>query len=123
MEEERPQPAVSHRFFVVCLVGVCVLSAAVGSGIALLAKTGPEGPRGPSGPRGPAGRSADEASYQAEEALGQADELDSRVSEVESSLPSFGEAASQSDLSDLEFSVEELESKTSELCLGLEVVC
>jgi hypothetical protein len=62
VEGELPQPAVSHRFFVVCLVGVCVLSAAVGSGIALLAKTGP-------------------------------------------------------------VSVEELESKTSELCLGLEVVC
>jgi hypothetical protein len=123
MEGRMPDSGISRRFFTICIVGVCVLSAAIGSGITLLAKTGPQGPRGPSGPEGPPGRSADEASDRAEEALDQADELDGRLGEVESNLPVFGEAASASDLSDLESSVRDLESTTSELCFGLEVVC
>jgi len=123
MEGRVPESGISRRLFTICIVGVCVLSAAIGSGITLLARTGPQGPRGPSGPEGPPGRSADEASYQAEEALDRASELDGRLGEVESNLPVFGEAASASDLSDLESSVRDLESTTSELCVGLEVVC
>lgn len=51
--------SLSRRFLVVLLVGVCILSAGLGSGITLLAKTGPAGPAGPAGPRGlrgPAGQ-------------------------------------------------------------------
>ena len=41
--------------FIALIVGVCVLSAAIGSGLALLAQTGPSGPAGKQGARGPAG--------------------------------------------------------------------
>ncbi|HEX2391365.1 MAG TPA: hypothetical protein VHI77_00445 [Solirubrobacterales bacterium] len=53
-----------QKQLVAILVGVCVLSAAIGSGLALVAQTGPagpagkRGPAGPQGPRGPAGKSA-----------------------------------------------------------------
>src|SRR3954453_7613648 len=49
---------VSRRLAIWTLVGVCALSAAIGSSITLLAETGPpgkEGERGPPGPRGPEG--------------------------------------------------------------------
>jgi hypothetical protein len=44
---------LSRRQLIAGAVAVCVVSAAIGSGIALLAKTGPTGPRGAEGPRGP----------------------------------------------------------------------
>src|SRR4051794_18887004 len=50
---------VSRRLAVWTLVGVCALSAAIGSSITLLAETGPPGKggeRGAVGPRGPEGR-------------------------------------------------------------------
>jgi hypothetical protein len=49
---------VSRKLAIWTLVGVCVLSAAIGSSIALLAETGPpgkEGERGVTGARGPEG--------------------------------------------------------------------
>jgi len=49
---------VSRRLAIWTIVGVCALSAAIGSSITLLAETGPpgrEGERGPRGPRGPEG--------------------------------------------------------------------
>ena len=49
---------VSRRLAIWTLVGVCALSAAIGSSITLLAETGPpgrDGERGPRGPRGPEG--------------------------------------------------------------------
>ena len=113
----------------VVLVGVCILSAAVGSGITLLAKTGPQGQRGPVGPAGPRGESAQDASYEAEEAAEraeeaaeQASELDQRLSEVELKLPGE-EAASWSDLNDLEWQVQGLEATTSTICRELGIYC
>src|SRR4051812_40788277 len=50
---------LSRRNAIWAIVGVCVLSAAIGSGISLIAQTGPSGPRGepgPAGPRGPRGK-------------------------------------------------------------------
>jgi hypothetical protein len=50
---------VSRRLAIWTLIGVCALSAAIGSSITLLAETGPpgkEGERGPAGPRGPEGQ-------------------------------------------------------------------
>lgn len=50
---------ITRRFFVIAMIAVCVLSAAIGSAISLIAQTGPEGPqgaRGAAGPRGPQGK-------------------------------------------------------------------
>ncbi|MFN8215571.1 MAG: hypothetical protein U0R71_03150 [Solirubrobacterales bacterium] len=56
--------SMTQRNFVLLVVGVCILSAGIGSGLALLAQTGPsgakgargpEGKRGPRGPQGPQG--------------------------------------------------------------------
>jgi hypothetical protein len=60
--------AITRRFFVVAVIAVCVLSAAIGSAISLVAQTGPAGPRGkpgPAGPRGPKGK-ADTAAIEAQ---------------------------------------------------------
>lgn len=121
MDDER-WLSVSRRVVVLTLVGVCVLSAAVGSGITLLAKTGPQGPRGPVGAEGPPGDSAQQASYEAEEAAEHADQLDSRLSEVELELPG-GEAASVSDLNNLEWQMQDLEGSMSRLCRELGTFC
>ncbi|HEX8754337.1 MAG TPA: hypothetical protein VF731_13075 [Solirubrobacterales bacterium] len=56
--------SLPQKHFVAILVGVCVLSAAIGSGLALVAQTGPAGPagkRGPAGPRGPRGPQGESA--------------------------------------------------------------
>lgn len=53
--ERRPSITVPRNQLIALIVGVCVLSAAIGSGLALLAQTGPSGPAGKQGPRGPAG--------------------------------------------------------------------
>ena len=47
------------------LVGVCALSAAIGSSITLLAETGPPGKRGERGPRGPRGPEGPEGTSKA----------------------------------------------------------
>ncbi|MGH2973888.1 MAG: hypothetical protein ACRDLL_03340 [Solirubrobacterales bacterium] len=113
---------IRRRVVVLALVGVCALSAAVGSGVTLLAKTGPQGPPGPVGAEGPPGDSAEQASYEAEEAVNQVDELDERLSTVEWQRPSE-EAASRSELERVKSDVRDLEAKTSGLCRGLELVC
>ena len=47
---------VSRRWVVLALLGVCIVSAAIGTGTTLLlARTGPEGPPGAAGARGPEG--------------------------------------------------------------------
>jgi hypothetical protein len=94
--------AITRRFFIVAMVAVCVLSAAIGSGISLIAQTGPAGPRGepgPAGPRGPEGE-VDTGAIEAEiETLrGEADvtgleeqveENEERIEELEGALHGF----------------------------------
>jgi hypothetical protein len=54
--EQRPTISLPRNQFIALVIGVCVLSAAIGSGLALLAQTGPAGPAGKQGPRGHAGK-------------------------------------------------------------------
>jgi peptidoglycan hydrolase CwlO-like protein len=66
------------------LVGVCVISALIGSGLMYLAKAGPEGPRGPEGARGPQGVrgfAADEE--EAERALNDVQDVENRLEDLE----------------------------------------
>jgi hypothetical protein len=114
-----PKPIISlpRNQFVALVVGVCVLSAAIGSGLALLAQTGPEGPagkRGPQGhvgkpgPQGPAGESAgeelgalegevEELREEVEEGGGSAEveELEERVEALEEELEAFAGLAQE----------------------------
>ena len=90
--------SLPQKQFIAILVGVCVLSAAIGSGLALVAQTGPEGPagkRGPAGPQGPRGPEGESAS---EELGGIEAEVEELRSEVEGSA-------------ELEERVEELEAE------------
>jgi hypothetical protein len=111
--------------FIVLVVGVCVLSAAIGSGLALIAKEGPQGPagkqgpRGPAGPRGPEGESAS-AELGAVEA--EVEELRGQVEGLESSAGE-GNPEVEERLERVEGEVEELGSVASELCNEVEFFC
>lgn len=91
--------SMTQKQFIALLVGVCVLSAGVGTSLALLAETGPAGetgkrgptgPQGPAGPQGPSGAEeigaleaeVDELRSEAEEADG----LEGRIEELESEI-------------------------------------
>ena len=99
----RPVVTLDRRAFVALLVGVCVLSSAVGAAFGLIAETGPagvpgkrgpEGPEGPAGPAGPSNQAEIEALEADVEALreetGDRGELEERVEELESELEGFG---------------------------------
>jgi hypothetical protein len=101
-----PVVSLPQKQFIAIIVGVCVLSAGIGSGLALLAQEGPEGPRGKAGKQGPAGKegaqgpegasaTAEVEALEAEvdELRGQveeADELEARVEDIESALSGAG---------------------------------
>lgn len=91
--------SMPQKQFVAILLGVCVLSAGIGSGIALLAETGPagaagkRGPVGPEGPEGPAGPSGAEEigalEAEVEELRGEiegSESLEGRLEELEAEL-------------------------------------
>lgn len=79
---------MSGKKLIAVLFCVCVVSAAVGAGITLLAKRGPEGPVGATGAMGPEGPPGEEETgqYALEKAEGtesQAFELEARIDELE----------------------------------------
>ena len=102
--------SISRRNLIAAIVGVCILSAAIGAGVTLLAKTGPagtagvtgaRGPRGFPGPQGPKGQQgssgfgssnfgsgsgnseeAEEAKSEAEEAKSEAEEAKTKAEEA-----------------------------------------
>lgn len=101
--EWRPVVTLDRRVFVAILVGVCILSSAVGAAFGLIAETGPagvpgkRGPAGPEGPEGPAGASnqgriegleADVEELQEE--VTAAGDLETRIEELESGLEGTG---------------------------------
>ncbi|HET7121113.1 MAG TPA: hypothetical protein VFI17_07675 [Solirubrobacterales bacterium] len=125
MEEERQEPQVTlpRNHFIAIVVGVCVLAAAIGSGVALLAQTGPAGPAGKQGPRGPAGPAGPEGAEGAS-AEAEVGALEDEVAELREAVEEGGGNA------DLEERVEELEGAvaeqgelTSELCAEIELIC
>lgn len=100
---------MTQRNFVLVLLAVCVLSAAIGSGLALLAQTGPSGakgaqgppgPRGPRGPEGPSGAAEVEGlEAEVEELRGrveEAEELSGRVEALEEGLSGLGGGGARS---------------------------
>ena len=109
--------SMTQKNFVLVLVGVCVLSAAIGSGLALLAQTGPSGPagdRGPVGKRGPQGPEGPSGAAEIgglEEEVG---ELRGRVEEAEEI---------QGRLESLEEEISGFSGPNSALCEELELFC
>lgn len=103
------------------VVGVCVLSAAIGSGLALLAQTGPSGPAGKQGPRGPAGPEGAEGPSGAAEIGG----LEAEVEELRGQVE--GAEETQGRLEELEEEVGNLSGglpgSRSELCEEFGVEC
>ncbi|MGE0065865.1 MAG: hypothetical protein AB7T48_00780 [Solirubrobacterales bacterium] len=106
--------------FIALVVGVCIISAAIGTGVALLAQTGPAGPAGKQGATGPRGPEGPEGPSGAAEVEGVEIELEELRGEIEGG----------SDVGELESRVEELEEEvaglggvTSELCSELDFFC
>ena len=73
---------------------VCVLSGAIGSGLALLAQTGPKGPQGERGPRGHPGKQGPEGPA-GESAGEELSELEAEVGELRGELEEVGGESSQ----------------------------
>jgi hypothetical protein len=102
---------------VVAVLVVCVLSAAIGSAIGLIAQTGPTGPRGgrgPVGPRGPAGR-VDTGAIEAE--------IEALRSELDSGALEEAVAEDEERIEELEEGLRGVEGTTSELCGAIEFPC
>jgi hypothetical protein len=132
--EEKPTFSLPRNQFIALVVGVCVLSAAIGSGLALLAQTGPKGPAGDRGPRGhhgkpgpegPAGESAGEElgalEGEVEELHG---ELDGLREEVESGSDESGQVGELEErIEALEGEVEGFGGIAEELCSEESFIC
>jgi hypothetical protein len=119
--DPEPKPLISlpRNQFIALVVGVCILSAAIGSGLALLAQTGPEGPAGKQGPRGHAGKQGPKgpAGESAGEELG---ELEGEVEELRGAVEDGGESEGVGELEErvesLEAELEGFHGVTEELC-------
>jgi hypothetical protein len=101
---------VSRRLAIWAVVGVCALSAAIGSSITLLAETGPpgmEGERGPPGPRGPEGP----------EGTVDAPDFGFLETEIEDLAHELGDlGATEGRLEELEEDLTDVEEVVEELC-------
>jgi hypothetical protein len=113
--EEKPTISLPRNQFIALVVGVCVLAAAIGSGLALLAQTGPKGPAGERGPRGhvgkqgpqgPAGESAGEELGAVE---GEIEELRGEIGGVREEVESGGDESGE--VGELEERIEGLEAE------------
>jgi len=108
--EEKPIISLPRNQFIALVVGVCVLAAAIGSGLALLAQTGPQGPAGKQGPRGQAGKQGPRgpAGESAGEELGA---LEGEVEELRGEVEEGAEAGESGRVEELEERVEALEAE------------
>jgi hypothetical protein len=109
--------SITRNQFIAALVGVCILSAAIGSGITVLAKTGPSGPAGERGAAGPKGARGPEGASGAEE-LGR---LESEVEELRGQAEGGEELEGR--LEELESEVSNLSGAASEICSEIEGFC
>ncbi|HEY2056695.1 MAG TPA: hypothetical protein VGH14_22405 [Solirubrobacterales bacterium] len=131
--EQKPIISLPRNQFIALVIGVCVLSAAIGSGLALLAQTGPKGPAGKQGPRGhagkrgPAGPAGESAGEELGALEGQVEEL---RGELEGVREEVGEAGESGEVGELEERIETLEEEvasfgglTKELCGEGSIIC
>jgi hypothetical protein len=124
--EPKPLISLPRNQFIALVVGVCILSAAIGSGLALLAQTGPEGPAGKQGPRGHAGKQGPRGpeGESAGEELGQ---LEGEVEELRGAVEEGGESEQVGELEErieaLESEIEGFSGITEELCGEGSFIC
>jgi hypothetical protein len=124
--EQKPTISLPRNQFIALVVAVCVLSAAIGSGLALLAQTGPEGPAGKQGPRGQAGKQGPRGpeGESADEELGA---LEREVEELRGAVEEGGAAGEVGELEErveaLEGEVEGFSGITKELCGEGSFIC
>jgi hypothetical protein len=125
--EPKPLISLPRNQFIALVIGVCILSAAIGSGLALLAQTGPKGPAGKQGPRGHKGKQGPEgpAGESAGEELGA---LEGEVEELRGAVEEGSE--SNGEVGELEERVEALEEEVEgyagiaqELCGEESFIC
>jgi hypothetical protein len=116
VEPSKPSVSLPRNQFIALVLGVCVLSAAIGSGLALLAQTGPSGTPGKQGPRGHAGPRGQEGQEGAEGASAEAEvgALESEVEELNGRVEESEEVGGR---------VEELEEEVSGISSGTERLC
>lgn len=118
--EGKPLISLPRNHFIALVIGVCVLSAAIGSGLALLAQTGPKGPQGERGPRGHTGKQGPEgpAGESAGEELGA---LEGEVEELRAEVEAAGESGGE--VGELEERVEALEEEVESYSGFAEELC
>jgi hypothetical protein len=115
--EWRPVVTLDRRTLIAILVGVCILSSAVGAGIGLIAETGPAGVPGERGPAGPEGPEGPEGPSGAAEIGGLEEEVEELRDEIE------GGSELEATLEDLEGEIDDLREIASELCLEIDAFC
>jgi hypothetical protein len=113
--EEKPTISLPRNQFIALVIGVCVLAAAIGSGLALLAQTGPKGPAGKQGPRGhvgkpgPEGPPGESAGEELGALEGEVEELRGEIDGVREEVESGGDESGQ--VGELEERIEGLEEE------------
>ena len=112
-----PTIEVSRRLAIWTVVGVCALSAAIGSSLTLLAETGPTGKQGERGPRGAEGPEGPEGSVEAPD-FGF---LESEIEELGQELGDLNVAESR--IEELEDDLTRTEEVVEELCFELDSFC
>ncbi len=113
----RPMVSLQRNHLIALVVGVCVLSAGIGTAVALLAQTGPEGPAGEQGKRGPAGPEGPEGPSGAAEVEG----LEAEVAELRGQLEASAELEGR--IEQLEDQVSGLRGIGGELCELDDIFC
>src|SRR3954447_17558790 len=107
---------VSRRLAIWTIIGVCALSAAIGSSITLLAEPGPagkEGERGLRGSRGPEGPEGSAESFDY-------NFLESEIEDLARELGDLG--ATEGRVEELEEDLADTEEIVSEICFELQLV-
>jgi hypothetical protein len=128
--EEKPTISLPRNQFIALVIGVCVLAAAIGSGLALLAQTGPKGPAGKQGPRGhvgkrgPAGPAGESAGEELGALEGEVEELRGEIEGVREEAGESGEVGELEErVEGLEEEVESFSGVAKELCGEGSFVC
>jgi hypothetical protein len=112
-----PTFEVSRSLAIWTIVGVCALSAAIGSSITLLAETGPAGKTGKTGATGPRGPTGPEG-------VVEGPDFGFLETEIESLAEELGDlGATESRVEELEEDLTGTEETVSEICLELETFC
>lgn len=108
---------VSRRLAIWTVIGVCALSAAIGSSITLLAETGPPGKQGDRGQRGPRGAQGPEGEVEGPD-------LSFLENEVEGLFDELGDvSAAEGRLGEVEDDLSATEENVEAICLELDLIC